>query len=75
MEDLGKLLRRIREERGMTQEKLAELVGVDQAVISIYETGARRMKLDTLARMLAPLGMRPEIVIVYDGGDTNAAQQ
>jgi len=25
--------------------------------------------------MLAPLGMRPEIVIVYDGGDTNAAQQ
>jgi transcriptional regulator with XRE-family HTH domain len=75
MEDLGKVLKRIREERNLTQEQLAALVGVKQAKISSYETGVRRMKVTTLARMLAPLGMRPEIVIVYDGGDTNAAQQ
>jgi len=68
MENFGKLLRRIREERGLTQGQLADLVGVDQAVISIHETGARNMKFSTLERLLAPLGMRPVITIVHDDG-------
>lgn len=73
MEDLGKVLKRIREERRLTQEQFAALVGEKQAKISSYETGVRRMKVVTLERLIAPLGMHPEIVIVYDGGDAHAA--
>ena len=38
----GRTLRTIRELRGMTQEQLAEMVGVDPSAISNYERGVIR---------------------------------
>jgi len=45
---LGKRLMVLREEAGLTQEKLAEIFHTKKATISRYETGARDPKLDTL---------------------------
>jgi transcriptional regulator with XRE-family HTH domain len=45
---LGKRLMILREEAGLTQEKLAEIFNTKKATISRYETGTRDPKLDTL---------------------------
>ena len=43
-------VRRIRKERGLTQDQLAELADVDQANLSLIETGRRKPTLDTLEK-------------------------
>ena len=45
-----------RNERGITQRELEELSGVKQPVISRMEAGATSPHLDTVIRVLAPLG-------------------
>ncbi len=45
---LGERLIILREESGLTQEKLAEVFKTKKATISRYETGSRDPKLDTL---------------------------
>ncbi len=53
-----------REEMGITQEKLAELTGIDQAVISKLETGKRKPTLKMLQRLAHGLGKIVQIEIV-----------
>ncbi len=45
---LGERLMILREEAGLTQEKLAEIFKTKKATISRYETGSRDPKLDML---------------------------
>lgn len=39
MESIGKIITRLRRDRGLTQEELAELIGVTNSTISKWETG------------------------------------
>jgi transcriptional regulator with XRE-family HTH domain len=48
---LGERLMILREESGLTQEKLAEIFKTKKATISRYETGSRDPKLDTLIEL------------------------
>jgi transcriptional regulator with XRE-family HTH domain len=50
-------IRRIRKERGLTQRGLAAASGVDQATISMAESGKRRPHLETLERLADALGV------------------
>ena len=50
-------VRRIRKERGLTQRGLAGLSGVDQATISMAESGKRRPHLETLDSLADALGV------------------
>ena len=43
-------------ERGITQKKLEELSGVKQPVIARMEKGNTKSQLDTILKVLAPLG-------------------
>jgi repressor LexA len=55
LEDLGRRIRRAREQLGLSQEELAERVSRDQRAISEYENGKRRLSvtdLPTFARVL-----------------------
>ena len=45
-----------REEMGISQKKLEELSGVRQPVIARMEKGKTSPQLDTLLKLLAPLG-------------------
>lgn len=54
----GERIKRLREQRGMTQEELADLVGVHQSKISHCETGARGISLDLAARIATALGVK-----------------
>ena len=53
----GESLRQIREERGMTQEQLAEFLGTTKQVISRYETGQRVPKLTVAQEYARRLGV------------------
>jgi transcriptional regulator with XRE-family HTH domain len=54
---LGLELRRIREERGLTVEGLAEKSGVSATTIREVERGRREARMDTVARLAKPLGL------------------
>ena len=56
-ERLGLELRRIREERGLTIEQLAEKSGISATTIRVVERGAREPRGDTVARLAKPLGL------------------
>jgi transcriptional regulator with XRE-family HTH domain len=54
---LGLELRRIREERGLTVEGLAEKSGVSVTTIRGVERGAQEARGDTVAKLAKPLGL------------------
>jgi transcriptional regulator with XRE-family HTH domain len=55
---IGANLRRIRDRRGLTQEKLAELADVHYRTIQKIESGEMLMRLPTLFRLRAALECR-----------------
>jgi HTH-type transcriptional regulator/antitoxin HipB len=54
---LGVLLARAREEKGWTQQDLAERVGVPQSTVARYERATRTPTLGTLLRFCDALGI------------------
>jgi len=52
---IGELIK-ARDERGLSQQKLGELSGVRQPVISRMERGTTSPTLETVIKLLAPLG-------------------
>ena len=52
-------LRRIREERGMSQEALADAAGIDRTYVSALERELYSVSLDTLERLAAALNVPP----------------
>ena len=52
---VGELIK-ARKERGISQKKLEELSGVKQPVIARMEAGSTSPNLDTVLKLLAPLG-------------------
>lgn len=59
----GKVLKQIREEKGMTQEKLAELAEVDRTYIYRLETGKRSPSLNIIFRLADALKVQPGYLI------------
>ena len=47
---------RARRERGLTQQQLEEMSGVKQPVIARMEKGNTKSQIDTVLKVLAPLG-------------------
>ena len=51
-----------RNEKGISQKKLEELSGVRQPIIARMEKGKTSPQLDTVLKLLAPLGLTLKIV-------------
>ena len=51
-----------RQEKGISQKKLEELSGVKQPVIARMERGSTSPQLETVLKVLAPLGMTLALV-------------
>ncbi len=54
---LGRKLQKLRREKGLTQEKLAEKVGVSTTWIGYLETGYRRPNLKLVYKIARTLGV------------------
>lgn len=58
----------IREEKGLTQSQLAELCNVKQPVIARMETHAHSPQINSMLKILAPLGYTLQIVPLTKAG-------
>lgn len=61
-EGLLRTLIRIREEKGLTQAQLAEMCNMAQPAIARLESSAHSPKIDSLLRILTPMGYTLKIV-------------
>ena len=68
---IGNIVKRQRRAAGLTQNDLAERLGVRQATVSSVEAGAGGTKLSTLLDMLAALDL--ELTVAPRSGGTPTA--
>ncbi len=59
----GQLLKATREEKGFSQEKLAELSGLDRTFVSMLERGLRQPSLTTLFLLCRSLSLKPSELV------------
>jgi len=59
----GRVIRRLRQERGLPQEKVAELADLQRKYISLLERADYQPKLSTVFRLAEALGYRPSELI------------
>ena len=60
--DLIRTMIAIREEKGLTQTQLAEICNVKQPVIARMESSVHSPQIDSLLKILTPLGYTLQIV-------------
>jgi len=58
-DQFGPVLRRVRTERGLTQEQLAEVSGLHRTEISLLERSQRKPLLETVVALCRGLGVTP----------------
>lgn len=63
---IGQRIRRIRKAKGLSQEKLAEQVGISTTHMSHIETANTKMSLSTFAEIASALEV-PADELLYDG--------
>ena len=68
----GDILRRTRRLTGLSQAALADRLGVQQTLISVYERGARRPTVETLERMVDAAGLRLTWSLAHGGSGGGA---
>ena len=56
-------LRRLRQERGRSQEQLAALAGLDRTYVSSCEAGRRNATIRTIARLSSALDVDPGALV------------
>ena len=60
--DLIRTMIHIREEKGLTQSQLAEMCNVKQPIIARMESSVHSPQIDSLLKILTPLGYTLQIV-------------
>lgn len=63
VEIFGKVLREIREENHISQEKLAEYCELDRTYISLLERGLRQPTITTIFKLAKALNISPSALI------------
>lgn len=61
--EIGVLLKQAREDAGLTQQELAEMVGTRKSAISRLENHAEDIKLSTIRKVTDALGRRLELTL------------
>lgn len=70
MVEFGNRLRQLRKDRTLTQQQLAELIGVKNSVISFYEVGERMPSPDALRKLALALHTTTDYLLGIDRGAT-----
>lgn len=61
--EIGNRIRKYRKEVGLTQEQLAEAIGVTKSRVSNWEQGINRPDADILAELCKALNVSPSILL------------
>lgn len=59
-----KNIRKLRKQQGLTQEKLAEMSGIDQDYISEIERGKKNPSIKTLDSIITALKIKPHVLFL-----------
>jgi len=62
-ERFGAKLREARSRKGISQEVLAELAGIDRTYVSSCERGRRNVGLENIVRLARSLGCPPSVLL------------
>jgi transcriptional regulator with XRE-family HTH domain len=66
LNSFGKKLQKLRTDRNLSQEKLAEIGGFDRTYISLLERGVRNPSLVNIFRLAKALNITPDKLIKLD---------
>ena len=61
---IGKRIKRYRAEKGLSQEELAEMVGITYKHLSNIETGNRRPSLEIVVSIASALNISPDDILI-----------
>jgi transcriptional regulator with XRE-family HTH domain len=56
---LARNIRRLRAERGISQEELGDLAGLHRTYVGSIERGERNVSIDNIGKLAAALGVTP----------------
>lgn len=71
--NIGIVIKKARLEKGLTQEELGEIVGVQKSAIAKYENGRIvNIKRSTLQKIASALNIRPS-ELIFEGSPVEAA--
>ena len=59
----GRVIRRIRSQKHMTQELLSGFAGIARSHLSMIENGSKQANMDTLWRIAQALGITPSQLV------------
>jgi len=63
----GQNIKKIREEKGVTQQTLADLIAMHRSNYSKIESGQRELSIDALNKIAKYFGVTTDQIINYDG--------
>lgn len=67
MEIMGDRIKQLRKERGMTQEEVGKIIGVQKSAIRKYESGlVQNMKRSSIKKLSDFFGVSPSYLLGYD---------
>uniref|UniRef100_A0A7C5RDL7 XRE family transcriptional regulator n=1 Tax=Thermus caliditerrae TaxID=1330700 RepID=A0A7C5RDL7_9DEIN len=69
MTGVGSIIKRRRIELGLTQQEVAEQVGISRQYVAEIEAGRRKPTLATLERLFLVLGLSLQVKTQSDGGN------
>ena len=67
MEHMGKIIKKIREEKGLTQQQIAELIHMHRSNYSKVESGERDLSIEAANRIAKNFGMTIDQLVNFDG--------
>lgn len=67
MKNIGKIIKQIREEKGLTQQQLAELINMHRSNYSKVESGERDLSIDAINKVARHFGMTIDQLVNFDG--------
>ncbi len=70
---MGEIIRKLRLERGMTQEQLGKVIGVQKSAIRKYENGSvQNIKRSSIKKLADFFGVSPSYLLGYAEEETDA---
>ena len=64
----GRRLRQLREAGEMSQEQLAQVVGLDRSYVGSVERGERNISLENIHKLASGLNVKPSQLLEADNG-------